>query len=63
MTERKRQICLNLWSFLLLFLVSLYRQLSLRYLPDDCFRTYVLYGCYVFLLGAWALYMSPNTVK
>ena len=55
MTERQRQICYNMAAFLLLFLVSLYRQLSLRYWPEDPCRTYVLYACYVLLLGIWAL--------
>ena len=55
MTERQRQVRINLAAFLLLFLVSLYRQVSLRYLPDDPFRTYILYACYLFLIGGWAI--------
>ncbi len=55
MTERQRQIRYNMVAFLLLFLVSLYRQLSLRYWPEDLCRTYVLYACYVLLIGKWAL--------
>ncbi len=54
MTERRKQIRYNIAAFLLLFFVSLYRQLSLRFLPNDPFRTYILYACYVFLIGVWA---------
>ena len=55
MTERQRQIRMNIAAFLLLFFVSLYRQISLRYLPDDPFRTYILFACYVFLISGWAI--------
>ena len=55
MTERQKQIRNNIAAFLLLFFVSLYRQISLRYLPDDPFRTYVLYGGYVFLIAVWVV--------
>ena len=55
MTERQRQIRINIAAFLFLFFVSLYRQVSLRYLPDDPCRTYILYACYLFLIGGWAI--------
>ena len=48
MSARSKQIRDNVCGFLLLFFVSLYRQLSLRNLPDDGLRTYVLYACYCF---------------
>lgn len=54
MTMKKKQIYFNLAAFLLLFFVSLYRQLSLRHFPSDPFRTYILYGCYLLLLALWA---------
>lgn len=53
MTTRKTQIQINIAAFLLLFTVSLYRQISLRLLPDDPFRTYILYACYLILIGCW----------
>ena len=53
MSARSKQIRDNVCGFLLLFFVSLYRQLSLRNLPDDGLRTYVLYACYCFLIGVW----------
>ena len=42
MTERQRQVRINIAAFLMLFFVALSRQVSLRYLPDDPFRTYIL---------------------
>lgn len=53
MSIRKKQILINLLAFVLLFSVSLYRQLSLRFIPDDIFRTYILYTCYVLLISLW----------
>ena len=55
MTSQQKQIRLNILCFLVLFFVSLYRQLSMRFLPEDPFRTYILYACYLILLGAWAV--------
>lgn len=55
MTERRRQIRDNLAAFALLFAVSLYRQLSLRFLPGDPLRTWILYAGYVVLLVSWAI--------
>lgn len=63
MTARQRQLRLNILAFLLLFSVSLYRQLSLRYLPDDVFRTYILYACYVLLIGAWIVSINARITQ
>ena len=63
MTERQKQIRINIASFLLLFFVSLYRQISLKYLPDDPFRTYLLYGCYVFLIAVWAVSIHSRVTQ
>ena len=62
MTERSRQIRTCIGAFALLFAVSLYRQLSLRYLPHDPLRTYILYACYVCLLGGWAVSLKSRIV-
>lgn len=40
-------------AFLLLCIVSLYRQLSIRYIPADPFRAYIVYAVYMFLECAW----------
>lgn len=63
MTERQRQVRMNIAAFLLLFIVSLYRQVSLRYLPDDPFRTYILYACYLFLIGGWAISICARVTQ
>ena len=63
MTERQKQIRINIAAFLLLFFVSLYRQISLKYLPDDPFRTYLLYGCYVFLIAVWAVSIHSRVTQ
>ena len=55
MTERRRQIRDNLAAFALLFAVSLYRQLSLRFWPGDPLRTWILYAGYVVLIASWAV--------
>ena len=54
MDARKRMLTYHLEAFLLLFFVSLYRQISLKHMPADPLRTYILFGCYVLLLGLWA---------
>ena len=54
MDARKRMLTYHLEAFLLLFFVSLYRQISLKHMPEDPLRTYILFGCYVLLLGLWA---------
>lgn len=46
MSARQSQIKYNLLTFFLLFTVSLYRRISLRFWPEDRFRTYILYACY-----------------
>lgn len=63
MSERKKQLRGNIAAFLLLFLVSLYRQISLQYWPRDPFRTYILYACYVFLLAAWGVSLCMRVTQ
>ena len=43
MSVRRRQVRINAAAFLVLCLASLYRQLSLRFMPGDFCRTYILY--------------------
>lgn len=63
MTEQNKQIWYNLAAFILLFLVSLYRQLSLRYLPGDSCRSWILYACYVFLISAWCISVYMRVIQ
>ena len=39
--------------FLLICAVSLYKQLSFKYLPNDFLRPYIVHGIYFLLLGGW----------
>ncbi len=53
MSEQKRTV-LNLFlAFMLLLLASAYRQLSMKYLPGDFVRPYVVYTVYLILLLGW----------
>lgn len=63
MTANKKQIQWNIAAFLLLFLVSLYRQISLRMLPNDPFRTYILFACYIFLIGIWVVSVGMRVTQ
>ncbi|MGI6028492.1 MAG: hypothetical protein ACOX81_03655 [Candidatus Heteroscillospira sp.] len=53
MQADKRQSFYISGAFLLLCLVSAYRQISLRLFPGDVLRPYLVYGVYVFLLAGW----------
>ena len=53
MRDSRREIRLIAAAFGLLFAVSLYRQLSIRFLPGDVIRPFVVFAVYVFLLGGW----------
>lgn len=53
MSERKKSI---IWLFVaagLLFAVSGYRQFSMRYLPEDFLRPYLVWAVYMLLLLRW----------
>ena len=53
MSIRRKQVRIIISAMLLLYAVSAYRVWSLHNLPLDPFRTYILYGCYVFLFLLW----------
>jgi hypothetical protein len=55
MKESKKAILSISLAFLILCAVSLYRQLSLRFLPDDAARPAVVYSVYVLLTIWWGL--------
>ena len=54
---------MNIAAFILLFFVSLYRQISIRFLPNDPFRTYVMFACYVFLIAVWAVSIRARVTQ
>ena len=55
MSIRMKQIRMIIFALLLLIIVSAYRIWSLNYYPQDPFRTYILYACYVFLFLLWGV--------
>ncbi|MGN1313257.1 MAG: hypothetical protein ACI4VS_03710, partial [Candidatus Nanosyncoccaceae bacterium] len=53
MGERKKSIIRLFAAAALLFAVSGYRQLSMRYLPEDFLRPYLVWAVYMLLLLRW----------
>ena len=53
MGERKKYIVRLFAAAILLFVVSAYRQFSMRYLPEDFLRPYLVWAVYMFLLFCW----------
>ena len=53
MSERKKSIVRLFAAAALLFAVSAYRQFSMRYLPEDFLRPYLVWAVYMFLLFSW----------
>ncbi len=53
MKKNKRTYIYFIGAFALLMLVSLYKQFSIHYLPNDIFRPYIVYAVYFFLMGCW----------
>ncbi|MGM9601622.1 MAG: hypothetical protein ACI3W5_08615, partial [Faecousia sp.] len=53
MDERKKSIVRLFAAAALLFAVSAYRQLSMRYLPEDSLRPYLVWAVYMLLLFGW----------
>lgn len=67
MNTRSNMIRINIAAFAVLYAVSVYRQLSLRFLAHDPVRTYIVYAAYVALLGLWigfvALHISQKSMR
>ena len=53
MSERKKSVVRLFGAAALLFAVSAYRQLSMRYLPEDFLRPYLVWAVYMLLLLRW----------
>jgi len=51
--QNKKEITHLMAAFLLMCLVSMYRQLSMRFLPNDPARPVVVYFVYLLLLSIW----------
>lgn len=53
MSERKKSVVRLFWAAALLFAVSTYRQISMRCLPEDLLRPYLVWAVYMLLLFGW----------
>ena len=53
MSERKKSVVRLFAAAALLFAVSAYRQLSMRYWPEDFLRPYLVWVVYMLLLFGW----------
>ena len=53
MDERKKSVVRLFAAAVLLFAVSAYRQISMRYLPEDSLRPYLVWVVYMLLLFGW----------
>lgn len=53
MSERKKSVIRLFAAAVLLFAVSAYRQLSMRYWPEDFLQPYLVWAVYMFLLFSW----------
>ena len=63
MDERKKSIVRLLAAVALLFTVSAYRQLSMRYWPEDFLRPYLVWAVYMLLLFGWQHTISTKITQ
>lgn len=61
--DRARQLRYNIAAFAVLFCVSLYRQISLRYFPDDPVRPFIVYFVYMGLLVIWIVSLQLRVTQ
>ena len=63
MSERKKSIIRLFFFFFLLFAVSGYRQLSMRYWPEDFLRPYLVWVVYMLLLFGWQYTITTKIMQ
>ena len=63
MDERKKSVVRLFAATALLFAVSAYRQLSMRYLPEDALRSYLVWVVYMLLLFGWQYTISTKITQ
>lgn len=63
MGERKKFVVRIFVAAALLFAVSGYRQLSMRYLPEDFLRPYLVWAVYMLLLFGWQYTISTKITQ
>lgn len=63
MSERKKSVVRLFIAAVLLFAVSGYRQLSMRYWPEDFLRPYLVWAVYMLLLFGWQHTISTKITQ
>lgn len=63
MSERKKSIIRLFAAATLLFAVSAYRQLSMRYWPEDFLRPYLVWAVYMLLLFGWQYTITTKIMQ
>lgn len=63
MSERKKSVVRLFGAAALLFAVSAYRQLSMRHLPEDFLRPYLVWAVYMLLLFGWQYTISTKITQ
>ena len=63
MGERKKSVVRIFVAAALFFAVSGYRQLSMRYLPEDFLRPYLVWAVYMLLLFGWQYTISTKITQ
>ena len=63
MDERKKSVARLFGAAALLFAVSAYRQLSMRYWPEDFLRPYLVWVVYMLLLFGWQYTISMKITQ
>jgi len=63
MSERKKSVIRLFAAATLLFAVSAYRQLSMRYWPEDFLRPYLVWAVYMLLLFGWQYTITTKIMQ
>ena len=63
MSERKKSVIRLFAAAVLLFTVSAYRQLSIRYWSEDFLRSYLVWAVYMLLLFGWQYTISTKITQ
>ena len=63
MRERKKSVVRLFAAATLLFAVSAYRQLSMRYWPEDFLRPYLVWAVYMLLLFGWQYTITTKIMQ
>ena len=63
MSERKKVVVYQAAAFVLLLILSLYRQLSLHFAENSRARSYIVYAGYMLLLVSWGVFIFSRVTQ